>query len=467
MTFTVSSDAVGALKPVSLPGEVSLIGYDKTVITWPVQAGGSTGNENSINVGDIILLAEVVGGGYLIIILSEGEPGAEKPFRLLSFSAPQLPQDLLDRYLLGALPDFLEGGISSSLNIIVSTRSGTGLSQDFYATVLQPFLGILGLEGEEAGGAAEASYKTIPTKDANTVKDFAQSRWKSGSHSTDKKETAILLSGDGGIVDLLNGITAPPNEASLPTIALIPLGTGNALFHSLHKPHYEAPHPPSPLVLSLRALLRGRASALPTFQATFSGGSRLVSGDSDAGPVAELTGAIVASYGFHSQLVWESDTPAYRQHGAKRFGMVAEELLKESHGYRAVVETPAGQVGGAGAGGLLNYALVTMLSNMEKTFTISPHGKPLDGVLRLVHFQGVDGPRTMEIMMAAYDGGKHVDLKDVGYEVVEEVKVTTLEEDARWRKVCIDGTIVEIPKDGSMTVSKTAKPTIQVLVLDA
>ncbi len=111
---------------------------------------------------------------------------------------------------------------------------------------------------------------------------------------------------------------------------------------------------PSSLVLGLRTLFRGTAAPLPTFRATFSPGSRLVSYDSPSDPAAvdHLLGAIVASYGFHAQLVWESDTPEYRRHGDKRFGMVAQELAQDvarvprgrgdPHGKRGACSATAG-----------------------------------------------------------------------------------------------------------------------------
>lgn len=493
MTFPISSDTVAVLNPARLPEDASLIRYDEAAISWSAHSDGSHGDKGTIKTEEIFLIAEAAGGGYLILSLHESQSVGEEPFRLSSFLARNLPQDLLDQYLVKDLPDFLKEGDDSTLDVIVSIRSGTGLSPKFYDAVLQRLLEILGLQGGEiiaAGGGP--SYQVTTTASADTVREFARERW--GTESKRKgREVVILLSGDGGIVDLLNGMVPPAEDAPLPTIALLPLGTGNALFHSLHKPHYTSPagSPPAPshLVLALRALLRGRAAPLPTFQATFSTGSHLVHGESSGAEsataeaeaeaeaeaqaeaeaaVTELTGAIVASYGFHSQLVWESDTPAYRKHGAARFGMVAQELLKESHAYRAVVETePASGGGRIEPDTGFNYILATMVSNLEKTFTISPHGRPLDGVLRLVHFGGVDGQRTMEIMMAAYDGGKHVALEGVGYRAVQGIKVTTKEEDARWRKVCIDGTIVEIPKDGSMTVKKSAESRLQVLVLGA
>lgn len=468
MSFDISNEVLEGLRPIRLPENSSSFDYSQDgVLTWP--AARDSGKKETIRGQDIVLVAQVTNGGYLIITLQQEIQDEEEPFQLLSFLASSLPQSLLDQFLVKDLPDSLKTGASSSLDVLVSVRSGTGLAEKFFNIVIQPLLAVLGLKNQGNHGTEDGVYTATLTKDANTVREFARS--KLAAHSslesdTEKSKNVILLSGDGGLVDLLNGIHS---SASLPTITLIPLGTGNALFHSLHMPHYTAsPESPSHLVLALRALLKGRAAPLPTFQASFSSGAYLVDNDAPNSlglPVSELSGAIVASYGFHSQLVWESDTPAYRKHGAQRFGMVAAELLKEPHSYRASVETPEGQIGTEEVP--FNYVLATMVSNLEKTFTISPASKPLDGQLRLVHFAGATGQRTMEIMGAAYGGGKHVGMDDVGYQAVEQVKVTTAEEDARWRKVCIDGTIVELPQHGTMLVKKSPEPRLKVLVLEA
>lgn len=481
MAVTVSDAAVEALKPVRLPDDASLVKYEGGRITWPSEAGSGSEDASSIKTEEIVLIGELSGGGYLIIALRQAEEGAAEPFQLSSFTAPSLPQDLLDRFLLKKIPEYLSPSSDSSLDVIISSKSGTGQSQKFYDKVLQPLLGALGLRSEGASAGANSPpsgkvYQVTVTKDADSVKEFSRERWGRDGRSAGGSGTVILLSGDGGIVDLLNGSTQPTGPGPLPTIALIPLGTGNATFHSLHKPHYASSDQPVPthLVLALQALLKGKASPLPTFEALFPPGSHLVEEKKEPtgaapAPVSQLTGAIVASYGFHSQLVWESDTPAYRQHGDKRFGMVAQELLKEGHAYAASVQTSSSSSSSSALSTTtrFNYILATMVSNLEKTFTISPESRPLDGELRLVHFGDVGGQKTMEIMMAAYNNGSHVGIEGVGYEAVEFVKVTTHEEDARWRKVCIDGTIVEIPQGGSMTVKKSTEPRLQVLVLGA
>ena len=410
------------------------------------------------------------------------------------------------------VPEYLRSGGeidgARAVHVLVSTGSGTGRAVVFYDTVLAPLLrDALGLEAvvrEEAKGRRNGlkdGYNLVITTDAQSIRRFA-------AQDLAVDDTVIVLGGDGGVVEILNGRPAPSDDsdkqnglekqsvehASAPLLALLPLGTGNALFHSLHKPLRAGASDgagPSGLVQGLRTLFcAGAAAPLPSFVARFSPGSRLITyGDKDkvkddvrseeehSDAVSSLRGAIVASYGFHSQLVWESDTPAYRKHGAKRFGMVARELLGESHVYDAVVEVDDnGNDAQEPAGGRrvipreqhAYYVLATLVSNLERTFAISPASRPLDGVLRLVHFGdeagGGGGEGIMSVMGAAYDDGRHVKMPGVGYGEVARVTVTISEEDPRWRKVCIDGTIVEIPIHGSMSVAVDGKTRLRVLV---
>ncbi|KAK3324673.1 ATP-NAD kinase-like domain-containing protein [Cercophora scortea] len=434
----------------------------------------------------------------------------KNPFEISAVFAPSLPAEILTDFLLDEIPEHLRSHAGHLLHVIVSTHSGTGLAQQFYDAVLQPLLAVLGFHPQEeeqdlglelglgsstktvgvaAGKQPQSGYYLTITKSSHTIRDFAQSLTAgvddATAASTSPSRTVILLSGDGGVVDLLNGLDSAAQPSPAPTVALLPLGTGNALFHSLHKPLYTSISPsPSPILLALRTLFKGTAAPLPTFRASFSPGAHLVS--TPPVPITHLVGAIVASYGFHAQLVWESDTPAYRVHGDKRFGMAAAELLKESHGYDVRVETlttttttttnsnnnsqkewhplPSTTSTTPNGSDKFSYVLATLVSNLEKTFTISPASKPLDSVLRLLHFGDVGGEKTMEIMMAAYNQGAHVGDSLVGYEAVDGVKVAVLEKDARWRKVCIDGTIVELEEGGWMVVSREEGVRVKVLV---
>ncbi|KAK3374488.1 ATP-NAD kinase-like domain-containing protein [Lasiosphaeria ovina] len=508
--------------------------YQDGELVWAAQGGDIEQPQGRVKRDDIVVVLKAPEGtpGYLIYSLAEA-PEGEQPFKLSVLLAPQLLEEPLAEFLLADMPAHLAVQASHLLHVIVSTRSGTGQATAFFDHVLRPLLAALGLEAhtEPDHPAVPGSYRVSATQSPRTVRDFARSLGAVGTSGATSVSgngkgsnvpaalTIVLLSGDGGVIDLLNGVGSS-SSAAPPTVALLPLGTGNALFHSLHKPLYSAAEVAgasgqSPLVLGLRTLLRGASAPLPTFRASFSPGSRLVAapegikaavvaedgdgdGDGDAHasddehdhpPIDHLVGAIVASYGFHASLVWASDTTAYRAHGAKRFGMAAAELLKEAHAYAATV---AVRRPGSTEEELLlapdslnkprkefTYVLATLVSSLERAFTISPASRPLDGQLRLVHFGAVDGERTMDVMRAAYRGGEHVGMRwttqtqsdggkeiedGVGYDAVDEVRVTVQEPDPRWRKVCIDGTIVELEDGGWMAVARSAEQRLRVLV---
>jgi diacylglycerol kinase family enzyme len=302
----------------------------------------------------------------------------------------------------------------------------------------------------------------------------------------EKQKRCLALEYLPALLSNLSSIYHPTNATSSkyirPTIILFPLGTGNALFHSLHRPLASPPttsqnsKDPIDLVLALRTLLFGSPSSLPVFRATFSPYSRLLSNYGRSAlplPTSNtLYGAIVASYGLHATLVADSDTAEWRQHGVARFGMVAKELLSpsdggEPHAYWAklVMRMKEGQevvVDRQEHG----YILLTLVSNLEKTFTISPASKPLDGKLRVVHFGPETREEVMRIMALAYQGGKHVAEEKVAYEEVRGMRIEFLERDGdeksggnddmegRWRRVCIDGLIVRVEEGGWMEVSQ-------------
>jgi diacylglycerol kinase family enzyme len=473
---------------------------DVSVLNGVISWKGSNNGTDEIkyqNVVFILDLSQTAGDktGYIISALVEDSENPEERFRLLLLATESIPEEL-QQYRIGGLPSYLRPVKGKhDVDVVVSTKSGVGLSLQFWQVVLQPLWNLIDEVSSEV--TDREALNVLITKDAQSVREFAQSLHGSESdNAVPKSRTIVLLSGDGGIVDLVNGGShdAPSTtEQRQLLLVLLPLGTGNALFNSLHKPLWTSEDGKteeiSPLVLGLRTLFNGVSANLPLFHASFPPGSRIVkftptgdpSGDdtpSDALHLAKeeiqvshLYGAVVASYGFHSSIVYESDTPEYRVHGDKRFGMVAQGLLRESHPYNAQVDIrhSSSSEWETIPGNEHTYVLLTPLSNLERTFTISPASKPLDGKLRLVYFGTVGGERTLDVMMKAYDGGKHVGLKwddghEVRYEEVDEVRVTILEEDERWRKVCIDGTTVDIPKGGQLSVRKEEKSGFQVLV---
>jgi diacylglycerol kinase family enzyme len=103
------------------------------------------------------------------------------------------------------------------------------------------------------------------------------------------------------------------------------------------------------------------------------------------------------------------------------------------------------------------YVLSTLVSNLEAPFCISPHSKPLDGSMHLVHFGPRSGDEVMRIMGLAYQGGKHVEEEDVRYEAIDGLRIEFrgLESDGRWRRICVDGKIVRVERDGWVEVKKS------------
>lgn len=460
--------------------DVAVVGED---ITWKYDA-----TTQSIGASELLFaLKSQSNSGYVLCALQEKPDDASAPFELILVQAAAVPPELTEtNTTISTLPQHLQHNFNNYIvDVIVSVKSGTGRSLLFWETVLQPLLALVSTELGVVNVQQLQGYNTILTESESTVSDYAKQI--SQNHGP-KPRTIILLSGDGGVVDLLNNYTSDAADYTQPVIALLPLGTGNALFHSLHKQLYENKDS-SQYVYALRTLFHGEAADLPTFRASFSEGSRkptfnkLPDPDPDhiaSDPAAKiqegggedishLLGAIVASYGFHASIIYESDTPEYRIHGDKRFGMVAQNLLQESHPYAAKLEVK--KTGGDFeeiSRDVHAYVLTTLVSNLERTFTISPGNKPLDGKLHLIHFGAIGGERTMDVMMKAYDNGKHVDMKwddgeAVGYEEVDEIRITALDQDPRWRKVCIDGTIIELPERGQMTVQRETKSQFRVL----
>ncbi|KAF2487930.1 ATP-NAD kinase-like domain-containing protein, partial [Neohortaea acidophila] len=353
----------------------------------------------------------------------------------------------------------------SDINIIVSTGSGTGLASAVWEQLVKPIFMRTGL--------SEDRYTVHETTSAESVAQLAQSVILPIANDG-RQQLVVLLSGDGGVVDLVNTlVTASPTVGyRKPTIALLPLGTGNALASSAVVANDET--------LGLRTLLCGLPRQLPLFRATFSPGAKLLVNEGrEEQPLQGVYhgspatyGAVVCSWGLHATLVADSDTAEYRKFGAERFKMAANESLFPAgesmpHAYKGQVSTL--RTGEKAewervARSEHGYILATLVSNLEAAFTISPSSRPLDGQLRLVHFAHVSGKEAMEIMMEAYQAGKHVEKARVGYEEIEAVKIEFYEEEGRWRRVCVDGKIVRVEKDGWVEVRKETENAVVDLV---
>lgn len=347
------------------------------------------------------------------------------------------------------LPPFLRP--DREVHVVISILSGQQKAQEYYNDTLKPLLDSHGI-----------NYSTHTTDSVHTISNLTRDLFVINARQG-VKQTIILLSGDGGIVDIVNTLfnilnrrnddSRPPSIFFKPVVVLIPMGTANALAWSCK----VAQDP-------LGSMMKGSPKPLPSFQAQFSPGARVVANegrdrealtDSDD-EESTMYGAVVFSWGLHASLVATSDTSEYRKHGLARFKMAAGKLLADAHKYRGKVKwRKAGEQTWSDLGGEeQSYVLATMVSNLEEHFQISPATKPVDGTLRLVCIGDEPVEEITRILPLAYQAGKHVTDPKVTYEEIDGLRIEFDEEDEQWRMVCIDGKIVAVAKDGWVEVTK-------------
>ncbi|KAF2712067.1 hypothetical protein K504DRAFT_464155 [Pleomassaria siparia CBS 279.74] len=351
-------------------------------------------------------------------------------------------------------------------HIILSSGSGSNLAINFFEDAVKPALAVLFPKSHKG-------FHIHQTQSTETILNLTNSVF---FPKADKGSLLriILLSGDGGIIDLINGLLAKPasSDYKAPQVVLLPLGTANALYHSINAGKDNT--------WGLRALASNAHKPLPVFAATFSEGARLLVDEArreeelpkdHKSQYPILHGAVVGSWGMHASLVADSDTVEYRKFGLERFKMAAKEALYPAsgsppHAYKAKISILKGDTWAPLEEEEHMYVLASMVSNIEKTFTISPSSKPLDANLHLVRFGPTSGDEAMRIMGLAYQGGKHVDDPAVLYESIDGVKIEfqAKEEDPRWRRICIDGKIVRVEKDGWVEIRKEERRVLDVVV---
>ncbi|KAF2761439.1 hypothetical protein EJ05DRAFT_264330 [Pseudovirgaria hyperparasitica] len=351
------------------------------------------------------------------------------------------------------------------VHIIISTLSGTCQAESFYENSVQKFLASVGYR-------AGSSYTIHTTTSAKSVQELTETDIL---HSANKGQAQriILMSGDGGIVDIVNALSLQPHSDCYipPAMSILPMGTGNALAHSIGITDDRTS--------GLSSLARGSSKPLPIFRATFSPGARLLLDEAtreEELPVVDkvptVYGAVVCSWGMHAGLVADSDTKEYRKFGIDRFKMAAKEALYPSdgsppHAYKAKISVlPAGTSSWQAVPREEHmYVLATMVSNLEKTFTVSPASSPLSGSLRLVHFGPTTADEAMRVMGLAYQGGKHVDEPLVNYEDIDgmRIEIEGREDEARWRRICLDGKIIRLEKDGWVEIRKENRTVVDVV----
>lgn len=112
-----------------------------------------------------------------------------------------------------------------SVHVIVSVGSGDKTAQSFYDQHIPKLLHKFGLQDEDFSSHITQSEQSI-TELANKV--FVKEA------TSGRPLLIVVLSGDGGVIDILDTLAsvATSNRYVAPLVALIPLGTANALAHS-------------------------------------------------------------------------------------------------------------------------------------------------------------------------------------------------------------------------------------------
>jgi diacylglycerol kinase family enzyme len=352
-------------------------------------------------------------------------------------------------------------------HIILSTGSGHRKADDFFNQCVHPLLTTLYPKTHH-------DFHVHTTQSADSVLELATNVFFPKANQGTRLRI-IVLSGDGGVVDLVNGLSSHPMSAAYvaPQVVLLPLGTANALYHSINMGKDKN--------WGLAALASSQSRPLPTFTASFSPGARLLVDEarSEEELAIDVTsghptlhGAVVCSWGMHASLVADSDTAEYRKFGVERFKMAAKEALYPAdgslpHAYKAQVSLlQSGEWQVLGSKEHL-YVLVPMVSHLEETFCISPGTKPLDGSMHVVYFGPTNGDEAMRLMGLAYQGGKHVGEDAIQYETIDGLRVDFQDlepgHEGRWRRICVDGKIVRVESDGWVEVRKEARRVMEVV----
>lgn len=373
--------------------------------------------------------------------------------------ATNLPAEFIEDFKPASSPPLLQAHVGSAsdvdLHFIISTGSGAGTAEDFFGQVLNPLTAILGLEEGR-------DFLVHRTRSEDSITELTRHILLPRANAG-HAQSVVLLSGDGGMIDIVNEVHkgSRSNDFVQPSIVVLPFGTGNALANSNNCKDDT---------MGLSTLFKGKHTNLSSMRASLSTGARLVTNEGrDEQPlgakegVPEVFGAVVCSWGLHASLVGDSDTAEYRKFGAERFQMAAKALLSpedgsEPHAYKGSVSfrAPGKDKWTAIDRTTHGYVLATLVSDLEKGFTISPASIRGSGKMMLIEIPPLATDEIMQVMMAAYDKGKHVGRQNVGYHEIDGLKIEFHEDDGRWRRVCIDGKIIKVEKGGSLLVEKVA-----------
>lgn len=340
---------------------------------------------------------------------------------------------------------------SNKIFIIDSTKSGNLQSSQFYSSILNPILTKLSI-----------NFTYLKTSSPTSIHDFANSILLSSLRNDNL--LFLFLSGDTAISEFINTIYYRITQNSLQkisnlTILPFPHGTGNGLCNSINL---------SSDLFSIKALFQNNIHHLPLY--SLSSNSKLKCSGILADDITYLNNndkyfIVVASWGIHSALVYESDTPEMRTFGTSRFQMAAQKILQQhslfkgkisinskdylsfdSSSNKWITSSHPKSISGFSD---LSYFLVTGVSNFEKKYVISPNGNPDTDDLYSITIPHLQSPLdVMELLNQGYENGKLVNDPKVDYRHLDDSKTLELELSNEMSPllsiICLDGTSWEV-----------------------
>ncbi|QRG36175.1 hypothetical protein FDK38_000507 [Candidozyma auris] len=320
----------------------------------------------------------------------------------------------------------------------IKAGKGQGNSDDsIYARILKPiFEDLIHIE-----------HHYVATTSAESIAEFASSL-----PSSPQPKLVIILGGDTSISEFVNGIGGSFNSGLI-DLAVIPTGTGNALALSLGIGDVHS---------ALRRLFTSTLSKpLNVYSALLPEGTQKVfRGEFVGNAPKKYYFLVVLSWAFHASLVADSDTEELRQYGNERFKIAAGQNLSRPQKYEGAVLLKSKEKV-VKTNGPFSYLIVTPVQEFEPGFRISPRGNVFDSSLYVLtvgyeHEESISGKYLFDVMMEAYDNGKHIDNPRVSYQEVTLDQNIILEGEnllpAYTRRFCVDGAIVSLPENEKATI---------------
>lgn len=365
--------------------------------------------------------------------------------------------DLNDDNVLSISNDMINKLNANDIYVIESVTAGNSHpSSSFYQSTLKKVFAQFGI-----------LHSYFQTKTVDSIPDFAKSF--NGNHTipaSNKRYLFIFLSGDTSIFEFINSFYFQYEDTNkIPHVTILPFphGTGNALCHSL-KIHNN--------LIGIKKLFQFNEVHLPLYQ--FQSPNEIESINSSLSNFTNndsILFMVVASWGLHSALVYESDKSEMRsKYGSERFRVAATKILETNPIFKGELINNSTYIlfdkakntwepSSLSIKQNLSYFLLAAVSNLEKTFEISPHSIVERNELHVVAIPYTSSTTIMSLMDVAYNNGSHIKSNLVYYEPVTSSFTLKIDDamDPSLSIICLDGSSWRVSGKDRKLVFKTLK----------